>query len=70
MRTTWREMPRGNGTTKRSSHSSSGVDQGSLQAVLARFGRCGELLGILHEALAGDGSAKVYALLPPGLRVQ
>ena len=47
-----------------------GVDQGSLQAVLARFGRCGELLGILHEALAGDGSAKVYALLPPGLRVQ
>lgn len=47
-----------------------GVDQGALQAVLARFGRCGELLGILHEALAGDGSAKVYALLPPGLRVQ
>jgi len=47
-----------------------GVDQGALQAVLARFGRCGELLGILHEALAGDGTAKVYALLPPGLRVQ
>lgn len=47
-----------------------GVDPTALQAVLARFGRCGELLGILHEALAGDGSAKVYALLPPGLRVQ
>ncbi|MBL8737182.1 MAG: signal peptide peptidase SppA [Planctomycetes bacterium] len=47
-----------------------GVDPTALQAVLARFGRCGELLGILHEALAGDGSAKVYALLPPGLRVR
>lgn len=48
----------------------SGVDAASLRAVLARHGHLAELWGTLHEALTGGGAAKVYALMPPGLRVR
>ena len=48
----------------------SGVDAVALRAVLARHGHLAELWGALHEALAGNGAAKVYALMPPGLRVR
>jgi hypothetical protein len=37
---------------------------------LARHGHLAELWGALHEALTGNGAAKVYALMPPGLRVR
>jgi protease-4 len=47
-----------------------GVERGALQQLLGQVGHLGEVLGLLREALAGDGSAKVYALMPPGLRVR
>jgi protease-4 len=51
------------------SAAASGVDQGLLRSVLARCGNLGEVAGLLHEALAGDGRMTVHALLP-GLRVR
>lgn len=47
-----------------------GVERSALQQLLGQFGHLGEVLGLLREALAGDGTAKVYALMPPGLRVR
>lgn len=47
-----------------------GVERGALERLLGQVGHLGEVLGLLQEALAGDGKAKVYALMPPGLRVQ
>lgn len=47
-----------------------GVDAATLQAVLARCGAFGEVVALLRDALASDGSARIYALMPPGLRVR
>jgi protease-4 len=47
-----------------------GVDAATLQTVLAQCGRFGEVVALLRDALASDGSAHVYALMPPGLRVR
>ncbi len=41
-----------------------------LRALFAEFGHLAEVGGLLREALAGDGTAKVWALMPPGLRVR
>ena len=45
-------------------------DAAVVRALLAECGRFSEVVGVLREALTGDGSAKVYALMPPGLRVR
>ncbi len=47
-----------------------GVDAVALRAVLARCGHLGEVVGLLQQALAGDGRMQVQALMPPGLRVR
>ncbi|MEZ6035881.1 MAG: signal peptide peptidase SppA [Planctomycetota bacterium] len=47
-----------------------GADAAALKLLLAECGRFGEVAGVVREALAGDGKAKIYALMPPGLRVQ
>jgi ClpP class serine protease len=47
-----------------------GVETSALRAVLARHGHLAEFCGVLREALSGDGSARIYALMPPGLRVR
>ena len=47
-----------------------GVDAALLRGVLGQCGQFGEVVGLLHDALTGDGSARVYALMPPGLRVR
>jgi protease IV len=47
-----------------------GGDVGVLRALLGRCGGLGEVVAVLREALTGDGKAKVWALLPPGLRVR
>lgn len=47
-----------------------GVAATTLRTVLAGCGQCGEVVGLLREALAGDGSCRVQALMPPGLRVR
>jgi protease-4 len=41
-----------------------------LRAVLAQCGAFGEVLGVVHDALTGDGSPRIYALGPAGLRVR
>ncbi len=41
-----------------------------LRMLLAECGHLHEVVGILREALTGDGSMKVQALMPPGLRVR
>lgn len=51
-------------------HARVGGDGALLRALLAEYGRLAEVAGLLREALAGDGSAKVWALMPPGLRVR
>jgi hypothetical protein len=38
--------------------------------VLGQCGRFGEVVAVLRDALQSDGSAKIYALMPPGLRVR
>lgn len=47
-----------------------GAEAGALRALLAECGRFAEVAGLVREALAGDGTARVYALMPPGLRVR
>ena len=47
-----------------------GGDAALLRAVLVRCGAAGEVAGLLREALASDGAPKVWAVLPPGLRVR
>jgi hypothetical protein len=47
-----------------------GVDAAVLRGLLARCGHLGEVVGILQQALASDGSLQVQALMPPGLRVR
>jgi protease-4 len=47
-----------------------GVDATVLRGLLARCGHLGEVVGILQQALAGDGRLQVQALMPPGLRVR
>ncbi|MFY9344526.1 MAG: signal peptide peptidase SppA [Planctomycetota bacterium] len=47
-----------------------GEDGAVLRAVLQRCGHLQEVVGLLREALAGDGSMQVLALMPPGLRVR
>jgi protease IV len=47
-----------------------GADAVALRAVLGQCGRFTEVIGILRDALGSDGTAKVYALMPPGLRVR
>ncbi|MBL8734519.1 MAG: signal peptide peptidase SppA [Planctomycetes bacterium] len=51
-------------------HAQLGGDADLLRAVAAQFGPYGELLGMLREAFTSRGAAKVYALMPPGLRVE
>lgn len=46
------------------------ADGDLLRALLARFGGCREVIGLLRDAMASDGQAHVYATLPPGLRVR
>ncbi|MEC8652633.1 MAG: signal peptide peptidase SppA [Planctomycetota bacterium] len=43
---------------------------GLLETVIAQCGPFGEVLGVLREALTSDGKARVYALMPAGLRVR
>jgi protease-4 len=47
-----------------------GADGAVLRAVLGQCGRFGEVVAVLRDALQSDGSAKIYALMPPGLRVR
>jgi protease-4 len=47
-----------------------GVDAALLRTVLARCAAFPEVAGLLREALTGTGAPKVWALLPPGLRVR
>ncbi len=51
-------------------HAAVGGDAAILRAVLARCGAYAETLGLLREALAPSGAAKVWAVVPPGLRVR
>lgn len=48
----------------------SGADRAVLQALLARCGHLGEVVGLLEQALRSDGAMTVHALMPPGLRVR
>jgi protease-4 len=47
-----------------------GIETRTLQTLLARCGHLGEVVGVLQQALASDGSMSVHALMPPGLRVR
>jgi protease-4 len=51
-------------------HVAAGGDAALLRAVLARSAGLAEIGGLLREALTGTGAPKVWALLPPGLRVR
>lgn len=46
------------------------ADVTALRAVLAQCAPFAEVLGVVREALVGDGKAKVFAMLPAGLRVE
>ncbi|MFN3243854.1 MAG: signal peptide peptidase SppA [Planctomycetota bacterium] len=41
-----------------------------LETLIARCGRFGEVVAVLREALTSDGKARIYALMPAGLRVR
>ena len=43
---------------------------GLVETVIAQCGPFGEVLGVLREALTSDGKARIYALMPAGLRVR
>lgn len=47
-----------------------GPNGAALELLLARYGRFGEVVDLLAEALVSDGAPKTYALMPPGLRVR
>ena len=47
-----------------------GGDAALLRAVLGQCGQFAEVVGMLRDALAGDGATRIYALMPPGLRVR
>tara|TARA_R110002072_G_scaffold109160_2_gene236369 strand:+ start:6393 stop:8204 length:1812 start_codon:yes stop_codon:yes gene_type:complete len=51
-------------------HIQAAPNRAVLQAMLAQCGRFSEVLGMLQEALLGDGKTKIYALMPAGLRVR
>jgi len=51
-------------------HIEAAANPAALQLLLQQCGRYSEVLSIMHEALAGDGKTKIYALMPAGLRVQ
>jgi protease-4 len=46
------------------------TDGALLEALVARCGRFGEVVAMIREALLSDGRARVYALMPAGLRVR
>ena len=45
-------------------------DAAAARALLAAWAGGSELLAVLHEALTADGTMRVHALLPVGLRVR
>lgn len=45
-------------------------DAQAARALLAAWGGCSEVVAVLREALTSDGSMRVHALLPVGLRVR
>lgn len=47
-----------------------GPEGAAARALLAECGQFAEVVGILREALCGDGRAQVFALMPPGLRLR
>ena len=51
-------------------HIEAAPNRAILQAMLAQCGRFSEVLGMLQEAILGDGKTKIYALMPAGLRVR
>src|SRR5690349_8276925 len=64
MRTTWRDRPRGSGTTTSSGHSSSGRCQGSRR--IAGSGRLATIRMAMRSTLAGHGT-RVERLLASDL---
>ncbi|MFK7741801.1 MAG: signal peptide peptidase SppA [Planctomycetota bacterium] len=46
------------------------ADGAVLRAALAEFGRFGEVLTVLKDALTSEGELNIYAMLPTGLRVR
>lgn len=46
------------------------ADAAALRGLLARWSGCAEVIGLLRDALTSDGTTRVYATLPPGLRVR
>lgn len=46
------------------------IDGGLLETLVARCGPFGEVVAVIREALASDGKARIYALMPAGLRVR
>ncbi|MCK5942843.1 MAG: signal peptide peptidase SppA [Planctomycetes bacterium] len=46
------------------------VDGALLEALVTRCGRFGEVVSMIREALTSDGSTRIYALMPAGLRVR
>ncbi|MFT6082221.1 MAG: protease-4 [Planctomycetota bacterium] len=51
-------------------HIQAAPNRAMLQAMLSQCGRFSEVLGMLQEAILGDGKTKIYALMPAGLRVR
>lgn len=51
-------------------HVEAAPNRAMLKAMLAECGRFSEVLGMLQEAILGDGKTKIYALMPAGLRVR
>lgn len=51
-------------------HVKASANPGALQMLLSECGKYREVLSLLHEAVAGDGKTKIYALMPAGLRVR
>jgi protease-4 len=47
-----------------------GIDLVALRTVLARWGAFAEVVAVLRQALTSDGTPRVQALMPPGLRVR
>jgi protease IV len=47
-----------------------GADAALLRTLLSRCAAFSEVAGLLRDALTGNGVPKVWALLPPGLRVR
>ena len=45
-------------------------DGGLLETLIARCGPFEEVVAVIREALTSDGKARIYALMPAGLRVR